>query len=361
MKLSRTVAALCALVPAIARGDVGAPDARDAALLSACGQGDATLGEIAARIARRRLGGAPAPESDEIAAELRDAGSTLPTVRALTLTGESRGDEATARVRRWASGGSGRRRCGVGSAEDGAGHSTTVILAAKALADLAPVPSSVRVGAWVTIDAKVLGEPTGARVVILGPAGPPRSVPTSLHEGRVVARFSADRPGRWLAQIVAELDGGPRPVAEVVVRAGERDPDEAAIPGVSATGATDAATVRAMLDAARAAEGLRALATDPELDRLASRHAARMAERAIVSHDAGEGDPAERLEAAGGIAQEVGENVAHAASPAGAHRMIWASPSHRANLLSSRFDAAGVGVARGKDGSVWVAELFVAR
>jgi hypothetical protein len=360
VKLPRTVVALCALAPAIARGDVGAPDGRDAALLAACGPGDATLGEVAARIARRRLGGMPAPASDEIAAELRDAGSTLPTVRALTLMGDSRGDDGAARVRKWVSGGSGRRRCGVGSADDG-GRLATVILSAPALADVAAVPSSVRVGAWVTIDARVLGEPNGARVVILGPAGPPRGVPTSLHEGRVVARFSADRPGRWLAQIVAELDGGPRPVAEVVVRAGDQDAEEPPIPGLAATGATDVATLRAMLDAARQAEGLRALHTDPELDRLAARHAARMAERSVVAHDAGEGDPAERLEASGVTPREVGENVAHAGSPAGAHRMIWASPSHRANLLSSRFDAVGVGVSRGKDGSVWVAELFVAR
>ena len=44
-----------------------------------------------------------------------------------------------------------------------------------------------------------------------------------------------------------------------------------------------------------------------------------------------------------------------------AHRMVWSSPSHRANVLSGRFSALGVGVARGKDGSLWVAELFSAR
>ena len=54
----------------------------------------------------------------------------------------------------------------------------------------------------------------------------------------------------------------------------------------------------------------------------------------------------------------VGENVARASTVAAAHRALWSSPSHRENLLSDRFSALGVGVARGAGGSLFVAELF---
>jgi len=56
-----------------------------------------------------------------------------------------------------------------------------------------------------------------------------------------------------------------------------------------------------------------------------------------------------------------GENVAHAETLALAHRALYASPSHRANLLSSSFDRIGVGVVRDADGSVWVTEELASR
>jgi uncharacterized protein YkwD len=52
--------------------------------------------------------------------------------------------------------------------------------------------------------------------------------------------------------------------------------------------------------------------------------------------------------------------VAHAADARHAHRTLWASPSHRSNLLESRFDAVGVGSATGSDQTVWVCEVFAA-
>jgi uncharacterized protein YkwD len=54
----------------------------------------------------------------------------------------------------------------------------------------------------------------------------------------------------------------------------------------------------------------------------------------------------------------MGENVAHALTLERAHRVLWASPSHRGNLLDRRFRDLGVGVARDSDGSVWVCQLF---
>ncbi|HEY3493779.1 MAG TPA: CAP domain-containing protein, partial [Polyangiaceae bacterium] len=54
----------------------------------------------------------------------------------------------------------------------------------------------------------------------------------------------------------------------------------------------------------------------------------------------------------------LGENVAHARNALLAHRALWASPSHRANLLEPNYDSVGIGVAEDADGSVWVSELF---
>jgi uncharacterized protein YkwD len=116
-----------------------------------------------------------------------------------------------------------------------------------------------------------------------------------------------------------------------------------------------------MIDRARATAAMGALPHDPRLDELAARHARAMAEHGRTAHDLGDGDPLARLSEAELFPRGSGENVAHAATLALAHRALWTSPSHRLNLLDPRFRSLGVGVSLGADGSVWVAELFATR
>jgi uncharacterized protein YkwD len=113
-----------------------------------------------------------------------------------------------------------------------------------------------------------------------------------------------------------------------------------------------------MVVIARRSEGLAAPAPSAGLDRAARMHAERMMRAGEVGHDVGDGDPRDRVDEAGVAAVEIGENVAHAATLVLAHRALWSSPSHRANILDGRFARLGVGVSRDVDGSVWVTELF---
>ncbi len=83
-----------------------------------------------------------------------------------------------------------------------------------------------------------------------------------------------------------------------------------------------------------------------------------MAAARALAHDAGDGDPSERMQFAGVTAGTSGENVAHAATVALAHRALWASPSHRANLLRREFEDVGVAVVRDDRGDAWVVETF---
>ncbi len=115
----------------------------------------------------------------------------------------------------------------------------------------------------------------------------------------------------------------------------------------------------AMVAALRDSERLRP-ARDATLDRVALGHARRMMAAHAVGHDVGDGDPESRVSAAGVRARLIGENVAHAASVALAHRTLYESPSHRDNLLRGEFDRLGVAAIDDADGSVWVAEVYLA-
>ncbi len=342
-----------------------ATDPLDAPLLTACGQGDAALSEVAARNVARQLEGAALFPADELAFALRAAGDPHVWPRGWSIAGAAL-DEAdlARRVKAWSSNATtmGVRRCGVARATSGG---TTVVAAVSidALADMAPLPTTARVGQWLTIEGTMLVPATGAKVVLLGPRGAPKTVVGSLSGDRIRSTFSVDQQGPWLVQVLATVSTGPRPVLEAMVYAGSPPPGRfvrTSAPGEEAAqGAKDDAdAMLRMINAARAAEQLGPLIRDRALDRLAQEHSDEMKKARLVGHDVGGGDAAVRIKAAGIVARVAGENVASASTLENAHRALWASPSHRGNLLFERFTHVGVAVARGADGTVWVTELF---
>jgi uncharacterized protein YkwD len=202
---------------------------------------------------------------------------------------------------------------------------------------------------------------SGVEIVVLGPRGRPHAVLASLTGARARARFRADREGTWLVQVLAQTASGPRLAAEAIVAAGSELPDsydEVAAPGETlARAAGNAAdAVLSMVNGARSGEGLGLLRRDGELDRLALEQAEAMRAKRALSHGASGTTLDERLAPLN--LRSAGENVAHAADLARAHRALWRSPSHRENLLHPAFELVGVGVAPDDDGSVWVCEIF---
>jgi uncharacterized protein YkwD len=261
----------------------------------------------------------------------------------------------------------GRARCGVGIAQTPHGGEVVIGLRVDALADLAPLPTRARTGEWLKLEARLHVPAHSAKLVVLGPRGAPRTVPTSLDANGVArARFALDQPGAFTVQLVGDLARGPRPLLEARVFADVAPPppgEEPPAPGEedASTNADETVALTRMVAALRTSEGVPALARDEKLDSLAHAHAERMRDARSVAHDVGNGDFKERFEAEGTLdARAVGENVAHAPSVALAHRALHASPSHRINLLRGDYTHMGVGVVHADDGSVYVCETFVA-
>jgi uncharacterized protein YkwD len=332
------------------------------AVLEACGPADEALGRAAAEVARRRLAGQKIASPEELAAVLREAGSTATWPRSLVFLGQPvdlprAAGEARAFVQKLPA--KLPVRCGVAVARDEQGVEALAVVAAPLAAVAAPTPRQVRPDGWVTVEIKLQVPASEARIVVLGPSGLPREIPSSFHEGKLLGRFAADRPGRWLAQAVATLDHGPMPVAEIEVFRGEATAAAQEAPGEGARGVDDAATLLAMVNEARRSEGLPPLTRDATLAKVARAHAEAMAKAQVVGHDLGQGDPERRAEAAGARFRALGENVARASSVARAHRGLWASPSHRKNTLDPRWKRAGAAVVE-REGSSWVTVLFAA-
>jgi uncharacterized protein YkwD len=346
-----------------------APESRDGPLLSACGAGDARLHQAASLVAQRAVLGLAPLDTQQLSQLLRTLGDPDVRPRGWMLRGRNIArDDAVARVRAWISTmpRKGARRCGVASVMDSEHGEALALVVVDAVAELIrPIPTQARAGSWITLEATMLVPTDHAKAIVLGPSGAPRALPTSLEPStqHVLARFMADRPGRYLLQLLADDDWGPRPVLEAVAYADaapDIDPDARPAPGeVAAARATsDDEAIEEMLNAARGSEQLPALRRDGRLDGAARRHVQAMMRRGRMAHDVGDGDPALRIGEAGVFSSETGENVAHAASVLLAHRTLWASPSHRGNMLHPRFSRVGIAASRDRLGAVWVAQLF---
>src|SRR5206468_1155964 len=90
----------------------------------------------------------------------------------------------------------------------------------------------------------------------------------------------------------------------------------------------------------------------------AQAHANLMAEKQALSHQfAGEPALRERMAATGLRFDLVAENVADAESAEEAHQALMNSPQHRQNLLNSKYNSLGIGVAQ-SGGQLFVVQDF---
>lgn len=345
----------------------GALTDREQELQTACGVAEQGLHAVAQRLVDRKIRGLSYLDLDGLTFAQRASGSPHVWPRAWIVSGRAMDQEATLKkLVAWRATfhDVGERRCGVASGYAPDGTQIVAAIALDAVADLTtPLPVRTHAGTWLLVEAKMLVPATGAHVIVVGPSGEPRTVPTSFDGTTVRARFAPDRPGAFTVQIVADVATGPRPVIEAQLYADAEPPQimpNLAAPGESAgIGVADGrdALMRMVL-ALRAQEHVAPLVRDARLDAVALAHAHRMKDAHLVGHDVGDGDPARRLQAAGIDARDAGENVAHAQSVLLAHRALWGSPSHRQNLQRPEYNRIGVAVLNDEDGSVWVAEVF---
>jgi len=341
----------------------------DAPLYRSCGEPDRALSLVASRVLARRLDGEPPYSPRELELLLRARGLPQVWPRALTVAGLEDGEQLQHRLAHWAGAEPvrGRARCGLARGADGDGKPVLAVIAVDALADLRPLPTRSRVSRWLELDGVINVPADAVHVLLMGPKGRPRKVPATLSGGQFRSRFSLDQPGPWLIQVLASMSAGPLPVLEARVFAGvdptaalaePRAPGKRSGLSSSQPPAELASGLARLVNAARSTERISPLRRDRTLDQLAEEHAGRMASRGRLAHDLGSGTVEQRLSAAGWTAVHVGENVAAARTIDRAYQTLWASPSHRNNLLASSFRRFGMGVAPDKDGTLWVAQIF---
>jgi len=350
-------------------------DPQDKPVGKACGGGlDSALVSVAQELAQVLATEGHLPDAQEIEWLQRRAGN--PHVWARTFGAQVQGAKldrvAIAKdVTTWLGAKSKRARCGIASLRMGSGVTSKEVLAVIAIdpvADLAPVPTRAKVGAWIDLDTTLLDSGTNGRVVLLPPIGVPKTIlstTTSDIIPHVKARFSLGSEGRHVVQVLADDGTGPRPVVEAEIWAGVEPPStkpSSAVPGEDQGDAvTDPAeALLKRLNGARTAEKIATVVRDATLEKVALAHATAMMKAKLLGHDVGDGDPAARVAAVSSAKWKLlGENVAKAKTDKAAHRSLYASPSHRANMLEAKFTKVGIAVVIDpKTSDLWVAQMY---
>ena len=117
----------------------------------------------------------------------------------------------------------------------------------------------------------------------------------------------------------------------------------------AASGAS--ATVADAIALVHASRGTTDLGERSDLDAVAQRHAERMAAENRLYHNPSLGREVTGYEL-------VGENVGVGPELGPIHQAFMESPSHRANILDTRFTEIGIGLATGADGALWIVQVF---
>lgn len=366
--MRRAAAILALTIPARAFAEPPAerrtPAVSVPALRPACGEHDARLAHVASELvaSERRLADA------DVSERARAVGVETPWPRAVRVRARDDSPRSRASLARalaafaGAAPARGVRRCGVAVARGPNGELRAAAVIGDALAQwVAPVPERAEEGAWLTLSLRAAPGVVPASLFVAAGDEAPQAIALTRSGDGWSARAKLRSAGVVALQVVGDAGEGPRPLLEARVEAiGET---RQAVPDGKASGlaAVDERerSLAVAVHRARWHARLASLAEDRELDALARAHAERMRRDANVAHDLGDGDPEERTSAAGVAVDGVGEDVAVATSLADAYRSLWASPSHRANILAPAWRRLGVGVSRDSDrGRVYVTLLF---
>lgn len=250
--------------------------------------------------------------------------------------------------------GSGPIRVGIGEAyEPGARPPRTIaIVASTGQLIVDPVRKQVDAKSRIRVTGTLPPGTKAPRAVVMWPDLEVSNVAVQSSGRRFTMDVSTgERPGELWAELIADTDLGPKPLAQLVFYVqqdvplawrGGYPPDESRYqtPQQCATRAYE------LVDADRREHGLPALQRSAALDTVARAHAEDMRDNGFFGHVSPRtGSVSDRVARAGLRMVTVGENVARNSSLFDAEQGLMWSLGHRVNILSRRYREVGLGVA----------------
>ncbi len=227
-----------------------------------------------------------------------------------------------------------------------AGTRRALILLSARYCELESVPERVERGASLRLRGRLLAPFDHPVVVLTRADGRVERRPVGLTR-EIDAEIPTDQRGALQVEVVGSFRYGPKPIANFPIWIGEKPPGYAFLEDAPERSSAEAARLEMirLVNDARSRHGLRALAVDHLLGRVAKRYSKEMRQHHFFGHHSPRsGTPQDRVERAG-YQGSVGENIAgNYRSARAAHEWLMASPGHAANILDPDATHLGVGV-----------------
>ncbi|MFZ5897835.1 MAG: CAP domain-containing protein [Bacillota bacterium] len=167
----------------------------------------------------------------------------------------------------------------------------------------------------------------------------------------------APQPGPTPPPSVNPPDPAPKPVPPPSPPPAKPNP---APPSGGVTYNADELKMLDLVNKERAANGLKPLAMDPQLVKLARMKAQDMIDNRYFAHESPTyGSPFDMMRKYGVTYRAAGENLAGASTVDSAHVNLMNSPGHRANILSPNYTRVGIGVVNGGPYGKMFVQMFI--
>jgi uncharacterized protein YkwD len=217
-------------------------------------------------------------------------------------------------------------------------------------ATIAPVPRTLPAKSTIELSGQLDPSLHSPQLVVSLPDGTSqRAEPQS--GSKFAVRMPTEARGEYRVELLANSELGETVVANFPVYVGVEPATYVDVGAGDSPAGSDvgeaAARERllALINADRKRAGLRELAENDALARVARGHSSDMHEHGFIGHTSKTtGDAADRVKRAGIRTTLVLENIGRGYSPDEVHRGLMDSPGHRANVLSPEATDVGIGV-----------------
>jgi hypothetical protein len=165
--------------------------------------------------------------------------------------------------------------------------------------------------------------------------------------------FQLDAPGSYRVEVMGDSKEGPSIVINLPLYVGMQDSLPRGIGSNVVEPEVAEPRLMELLNQARAAAGVGPVVADAELEALARSHSEDMTGHNFFAHVSPDtGSPGDRLQRAGLLVAQFGENIGLGATPEEIHQGLMDSPGHRKNLLIPGYTHVGIAVEKGDSGLV---------
>jgi uncharacterized protein YkwD len=224
------------------------------------------------------------------------------------------------------------------------GRRACVVFGSVELA-LADFPRRVEPGAKLKLRGKVGERFKFAHVYLTDNDG--KVAETRTNDRTLDTTLSLPKAGIYQVEVMGDGPSGPVVLANVPVYAGVPEPVPSETTHSAASPEEAEARMLTLLNEARKAAHLGAVAADSELRSVALAHSEDMSQHDFFGHvSPTTGTIDERIRRAKVAVSAAGENVAEVDTPESAHDILMRSPGHRAIMLGSKYTHVGIGIVR---------------